>query len=152
MEWGRVKPFVFNLQTVLDVRRIREDQARAELAALCYKEKLEEERLASLRRQQHDLHQRLTDGSDPLSGAEVLAAATTGFSLDLAIRDSGRQKEDLTREREVKTEQTQAAISQRKTVETLREKAWGRHQYEEGLAAERQVDEMCARFPAGSRQ
>jgi len=140
-----VKPFVFNLQTVLDVRRIREEQARADLAALRYREKQEEERIARLCQQRQDVHRRLVDGNAPLSGSQVLAAASTERSLDLAIHDSQRQKEEITRQREVKLEQTRMVITQRKTVELLREKAWGRHLYEAAVAAERQVDELCSR-------
>ncbi|HHX41614.1 MAG TPA: hypothetical protein GX715_16765 [Armatimonadetes bacterium] len=140
-----MKPFVFNLQTVLDVRRIREEQARADLAALCYREKQEEERIARLRQQRQDVQRRLVDGDAALSGSEVLAVASTERSLDLAIHDSQRQKEEITRQREIKLEQTRTVISQRKTVEVLREKAWGRHLYEAAVAAERQVDELCSR-------
>ncbi len=140
-----MKPFVFNLQTVLDVRRIREEQARADLAALCYREKQEEERIARLRQQRQDVQRRLVDGDAALSGSEVLAVASTERSLDLAIHDSQRQKEEITRQREIKLEQTRTVISQRKTVEVLREKAWGRLLYEAAVAAERQVDELCSR-------
>lgn len=137
-----MKPFVFNLQAVLEVRRIREDQARTELAAVCYRERQEEERLQSLCRQKLDLQERLMQGSVVLSGAQLLAAAQVGHSLDLAICDSQQQKAELERERAAKLEQTQAAIAQRKTLEMLREKAWERYQYECAAAAERQVDDL----------
>jgi flagellar export protein FliJ len=140
-----VKRFVFNLQTVLDVRRIREDQLRAELAALCVQERQAAERLADLRRQQVQLGERVLRNHEALTGADLLAAARAAEQLRRVIEESDQQRQALAERRETKAEETSEAATQRKMLENLREKALGRHRQAVAVAAERQTDDLCAR-------
>ena len=146
-----MKPFEFNLQTVLDVRRIREDRLRNELAILNLQEEQHARQVRELHEQYVTLHERVIGPGAPVSGADILATADSGAWLVLAAKDAEDRRSRIARSRQDKAEETHAATRQRKMLESLREKAQMRYAAGVSAAVERQTDDLCARGHSRAR-
>ncbi len=145
-----MKSFQFHLQTVLDVRRVREDQLRGELAILHREEMQQQHRLGELRRQYVEVHGHMSQAPAPMTGAQVIANAENGEMLVLAIEDADQCLQALAERRRAKQNEALLAASDRKMLERLREQALSRYLAEHAAAVERQTDELCARPRAGN--
>lgn len=139
-----MKRFAFRLQTVLDVRRIREDRLRTELAHLCVQEQQQEQRLHELRGQCLQTCEGITADGALLSGTQVLAAWEKEENLRRSIQHTENDRQVLAGQRQAKQQETLDAASQRKMLDHLHDKARMHYLAEAAAATERQLDDLCA--------
>ena len=139
------KRFVFNLETLLRVRQLREREAKRKVAAqraeLARVEQLIEQTLQAVARQQHEL----LDGKqqtrlDPptLQRGRAWIAALRRQLADHHARRAALQDRLRQRQAELRAARTQARI-----VEKLRERRWAEYVHDRDRRADAAADELA---------
>lgn len=144
--------FRYGLQKVLNIKQKMEDQARQNFSAARMLLDEEEGRLAALygrKREYEDQARQLLSGT--LNVREIEDTQNAILSMDGFIAEQQKQVEKARRGLEEARKRMTEAMQERKTQETLREKAFEQFLREENRAESKVIDELTS-YVYGQRQ
>jgi len=137
-----MKAFRFPLETLLKVRRLREEQARLELAALVQALHRNRQAVITAEARRFQVAQTWPTPAGPaISGQDYQLAQKFLVALKLSIDDLKRHIALQEKEILEKQQALQKLLQERKVLETLREKKFTQYRWEVAREIQREADE-----------
>lgn len=144
--------FRFRLQNVLNIKMKMEDQAKQEFSTAKMLLDEEEEKLAALQERKRGYEARAKELlSGTLNVREIETAKNAILIMDGFIADQRLEVERAAGRVERAREKMTVAMQERKTQETLREKAFDEFLREENRAESKVIDELTS-YTYGQKQ
>ena len=137
--------FIFSLQSILDIKLKLETQAKQTFAAAFQRLNEEEKKLSAFYERKHHYEERaveLLQGS--LQIREIEENKSAIIRMDDCIQEQQRITENARTQAELAREQMTEAVKERKTYETLRERAFEEFMQAENKEESKSVDELVS--------
>lgn len=140
-----MKKFKYNMQSILDITNRLEEQAKGVFALAKQRYDMETEKLQKLENEKKGYEEALRNLMlDRLDFMEIQATKAGIVSKEDAMKKQLRLIKAAERELEAARERLKELMIERKTHETLKEKAWQEYRREELSEEMKEIDELVS--------